>query len=79
MLTLNDEQLKFLNDEFNVREDEIENMTKDEWKTIRLRSYDIMLDEMLDDEDNAVKEVPERGLIAESIVNTKYSKLKNAS
>ena len=73
---LSKEQIKFLNDEFDVSESNIEKMSKEEWVKIKKKSYDIMRDEMLDENDDAIEDISERGIIAESITDIEYSMLK---
>ena len=75
MLRLNDEQIKFLSDEFGFTKENLESISKNEWHKIRERCFDTSVDELLDDNGNARDFVTKRCDIAESIADLKYSQL----
>lgn len=75
MLRLNNEQMKFLSDEFGITKEKLENISKDEWHKIRESCFDASVDELLDDHGNAVDFVTKRCDLAESIADIKYSQL----
>lgn len=72
---LNEKQLSFLKNEFDVGKSDIEKMTVEQWKEIRLRCFEFEGDEALDAAESDSAELSERGEIAASIVNTKYKQL----
>ena len=73
--TLNEKKLSFLKNEFDVGKSDIEKMTVEQWKEIRLRCFEFEGDEALDSAESDSAELSERGEIAASIVNTKYKQL----
>ncbi len=74
-LNLTQKLKSFIKDEFDIGENAIERMSKDEWHEIRERCYDISLDELLDENDNAKDDITDRCLIAESIMDIRFSQL----
>lgn len=78
MTNLSRTQKDFLNHEFGLSDKQIEKIGKDEWHEIREKCYDIILDEMLDDEDNYNEEGDgsERCSLASSIRDISFKKLK---
>ncbi len=76
---LSEEQLEFLQTEFNLMQTDIEKMTKEKWKDIRERCFYIEADELLDMHDEGKDidrdERTKRCQLAISIVDTKFSEL----
>lgn len=81
MINLSGNQTAFLEKEFNLSIQRIESMSKEEWKSVRMACYDIVLDEMLDDNDeyNEAGDGSERCSLASSIMDIKYKELKTPS
>lgn len=75
MLDLSRKQLKFLETEFGLAKSHLSKISKEEWHSIREKSFFISVGELLDDEGQAVDFVTERCRIAESIADLKYSEL----
>lgn len=78
MTNLSRVQKDFLNNEFGLSYEQIEEIGKDEWHDIREKCYDIILDEMLDDEDNynEAGDGSERCSLASSIRDIPFKKLR---
>ena len=78
MTNLSRTQKDFLNHEFGLSDEQIEEISKDEWHDIREKCYDIILDEMLDDEDNynEAGDGSERCSLASSIRDISFKKLR---
>lgn len=73
---LNSKQIEFLKSEFNISENEIQNISLPRWKEIRLMCFDIEGAEAMDiSSDTCI--LPDRGEIAASIVDTPYKVLFN--
>lgn len=68
-LTLSDKQIEFLKDEFDLPPDKLKNISKEEWHNVRLKCFDIELEETTDDD------CSERGELAADIVSVKYGML----
>ncbi len=67
---LGENQLKFLNDEFGITEEMLDNITADEWQEIRLKCFDIECDEIIEDGGCS-----EYGELASDIVSVKFCNL----
>ena len=79
MVSLSRRQSKFLETELGISVEQIKDMNKKRWVAIREKCYDIVLDELLDKNDNynEEKEISERCLIAESIMDIMFKDLKS--
>lgn len=79
MLNLSAMQKDFLESELNITCEQIEKMNIDEWQEVRFKCYDIVLDEMLDENDNynPSGDGSERCSIASSIMDTMYKDLRD--
>lgn len=75
MLNLKDEQVEFIQKELGISKEELEIISKDGWKRIREECFNISVDELLDDDGNAVDDVTSRCIMAESIADMKYIEL----
>lgn len=75
MLNLKDDQVEFIQKELGISKEELEIISKDGWKQIREECFNISVDELLDDDGNAVDDVTSRCTMAESIADMKYSEL----
>lgn len=78
MTNLSRTQKDFLNSEFGLTDEQIEGVSKDGWHDIREKCYDIILDEMLDEEDNynEAGDGSERCSLASTIRDISYKKLR---
>lgn len=68
MLNLTDRQLHFLSDELSISKEEILDMRKEEWHSVREKCADIVFEECADPD-------ADRFILAESIADIKYSDL----
>ncbi len=77
MIYLTDEQFEFLKKEFRITADDIEVMDKEQWRTIRKNCYNIVIDEMLDEngEYNPAGDNSERCWRASEIMDISFKKL----
>lgn len=75
MINLSPEQKGFISKEFKINLGA--DISKEEWKSIREKCYDIVLDEMLDENDeyNEDGDGNERCSLASSIMDIKYKDL----
>ena len=71
---LSNEQKNFLKSEFNIPENEIQNISLTRWKEIRLKCFDIEGAEAMGISSETCI-LPDRGEIAASIVDTPYKAL----
>lgn len=72
---LNEKQLDFLEKEFGITKNDIAKYSEEEWKEIRFKCFAIEGDFAMDMADSDSAYLPERGEIAASIADTKYSEL----
>lgn len=72
-MTLSKEQLEFLNLEFSITEKDMEDMTEEQWFSIREKSFLIEAEEVNEEGDG----ISERGEIAASIADVTYRMLIN--
>lgn len=70
-----EKQLEFLEKEFGITKSDIAGYSEEEWKEIRLKCFAIEGDFAMDMADSDSAYLPERGEIAASIADTKYSEL----
>ena len=79
MINLSKEQLTLLEKELGVTEDQVEAMTKEQWKEVREKCFFLSIDELVDEDGNALENAsnPERLYLLESIADTKYKQLKS--
>ena len=79
MINLSKEQLELLEKELEITEEKIEAMTKEEWKEVREKCFYLSIDELVDEDGEAIEEPinPERLELLESIADTKYKQLKS--
>lgn len=77
MLNLKENQIEFIRNEFGISRRELEHISKDGWKQIREECFNISIEELLDEQGNAIDDVTKRCVIAESIADMKYSELIN--
>ena len=82
-MNLSKKQLEFLEKELELTKESIEKMSEDEWEDVREKCFEIETDELLD-MDCGGKDIDkdkrtERCQLAISIVDLKYSDLKNKS
>lgn len=77
MVNLTDLQAEFLKKEFGLSVGQIESMDTSAWKKVRENCYDIVLDEMLDENDEYRPEGDgsERCSIASAIMDLTFSRL----
>lgn len=79
MINLSEHQSKFLDTEFGITIEQIDSMDKKAWIVVKEKCFDVVLDELLDENDeyNGDNEVSERCLLAESIMDIKFKDLKS--
>lgn len=73
-LNLTNKQLEFLENELSLKEEDIEQMSREEWTDVREKCFYIEADELLalpEDED----EETQRCIVATSIADIKYFQL----
>ena len=75
MINLSPEQKDFISKEFEINLDA--DISKEVWKSINEKCYDIVLDEMLDENDeyNEKSDGNERCSLASSLMDIKYKDL----
>lgn len=73
-MQLTEGQLQFLQDEFDAKPADIENIERKDWQKIREKCFDIEVAEAVN-ADNNDSEISDRGEIAASIASIKYSEL----
>lgn len=85
-MNISKEQLDFLEKEFNLKESDIAKMDIDQWQEIRMKCFDIEVEEICKTEyeppisddyiiSDADDPISERGLLAVRIADLKYAKL----
>lgn len=82
-MKLNDEQLQFLKEELNLKKEDIQKMSSEEWIAVREKCFYIEADELLDLEYyedkigniRTTEQETQRCMIATSIADMKYSQL----
>ncbi len=72
---LSEKQYQFLENEFGINKSDVDKFSKEEWKEIRFKCFAIEGDFAMDMADSDSAYLPERGEIAASIANIKYSEL----
>lgn len=79
MINLSKEQLDLLEKELGITEEQIEAMTKEQWKDVREKCFFLSIDELVDEDGEAIEEPtnPDRLDLLESIADTKYKQLKS--
>lgn len=79
MINLSKEQLDLLEKELEITEEQIEAMTKEQWKEVREKCFFLSIDELVDEDGEAIEEPanPERLNLLESIADTKFKQLKS--
>ncbi len=73
-LNLNSKELSFLEREFGISKDGLMSITKDEWKKIKEKCIDIDTEEAIKQEETG-NEYSERGIIADRIIDKRFSEL----
>ena len=74
---LNDEHFEMLKRKFDISKEQLKQMTKDEWKEVRVKCFEIEADETELDDDGAA-DITKFGILAAEIVDTKYSDMQKA-
>lgn len=73
-MVLNEKQLNFLENELQLKKDDINKMSAEEWAAVREKCFYIEADELLELSEDEAEET-ERCMIATSIADIKYSQL----
>ncbi len=69
-----DEQKEFLANELGINESDYSHMSCAEWEDVRMKCFDIEVDEVMDAEENQAP-VSERGNIAVSLIDYIYDEV----
>lgn len=78
MIKLSELEIEFLEKELQITVEDLETMYIADWQQVREACYDIVLDEMLDENDEYREEGDgsERCSIASNLMETKFKELK---
>ena len=69
---LNEKHFDMLKSEFDISKEQLKQMTKDDWKALRIKCFEIEADETELDDDGAA-DITDLGIMATEIVDTTYN------